>query len=146
MNRFQNWLYRVMQGRYGVDALNRFLLTVIVVLSALNLFLHWRFLTTLDAFGVVVVYLRMLSRNIDARYRENQQFLQLKDRVMGRFHGATGSYGRSSKVDPRAWFEERKSYHIYRCPDCGQKLRVPRGRGKISIHCPKCGRDFIKKS
>ena len=41
---------------------------------------------------------------------------------------------------------KRKEYHYYRCPQCGQQLRVPRGRGKISITCPKCGHQFIKKS
>ena len=43
-------------------------------------------------------------------------------------------------------FKQRKDYHYYRCPKCGQQLRVPRGRGKISITCPKCGNQFIKKS
>ena len=43
-------------------------------------------------------------------------------------------------------FKQRKDYHYYRCPQCGQQLRVPRGRGKISITCPKCGHQFIKKS
>ena len=37
-------------------------------------------------------------------------------------------------------------WRFYRCPKCGQQLRVPRGRGKISITCPKCGNQFIKKS
>ena len=37
-------------------------------------------------------------------------------------------------------------YSYFRCPQCGQQLRVPRGRGKISITCPKCGHQFIKKS
>ena len=36
--------------------------------------------------------------------------------------------------------------HLYRCPSCGQKVRVPRGKGRISIHCPKCQRDFIKRT
>ena len=40
----------------------------------------------------------------------------------------------------------RKLYHYYRCPKCRQKLRVPRGRGRIQISCPRCGTQFIKKS
>ena len=41
---------------------------------------------------------------------------------------------------------DRKLYHYYRCPKCRQKLRVPRGRGRIQISCPRCGTQFIKKS
>ena len=49
----------------------------------------------------------------------------------------------------KGWKEQwanRKLYHYYRCPQCRQKLRVPRGRGRIQISCPRCGTQFIKKS
>ena len=42
--------------------------------------------------------------------------------------------------------EERRKYKVFICPTCKQKLRVPRGKGKISISCPKCGTSFIKKT
>ena len=65
---------------------------------------------------------RMYSRNIEARRRENTAFLRFFSRLTD------------------------KQYRYFRCPQCGQQLRVPRGRGKISITCPKCHNQFIKKS
>ena len=41
-------------------------------------------------------------------------------------------------------WDNRRLYHYYRCPQCRQKLRVPRGRGRIQISCPRCGTQFIK--
>lgn len=68
------------------------------------------------------------------RTEENYRFYSLKDRFNNKF--------RSLKEQ----WANRKLYHYYRCPQCRQKLRVPRGRGRIQISCPRCGTQFIKKS
>ena len=123
-----------MQGRYGTDDLSKFMLVSAVVLMLLNLAVRIPFLNTLILVDFVLIYVRMLSRDIQRRYQENQKFLQLKNRLLGAF-------GRK-KQD----VEQMKAYHIYRCPNCSQKIRIPRGKGKIMITCPKCGTEFQKKS
>ena len=90
--------------------------------------------TYLGAALLIFCYYRTFSRNISKRTEENYKFYTLKDRVDNKFKG---------------WKEQwanRKVYHYYRCPQCRQKLRVPRGRGRIQISCPRCGTQFIKKS
>ena len=127
-------LRQFMIGRYGTDGLNRFLsiaslvLLLIAIISRVNLF------TYLGAALLIFGYYRTFSRNISKRTEENYKFYTLKDRVDNKFKG---------------WKEQwanRKVYHYYRCPQCRQKLRVPRGRGRIQISCPRCGTQFIKKS
>ena len=91
-------------------------------------------LELLELAGIVFLYFRMFSRNISKRYQENQAFLRMTFRV---------------REPLKKWqfrFRESRQYHIYKCPSCGQKIRIPRGRDRVSIHCPKCGTDFIKKS
>ena len=127
-------LRQFMIGRYGTDGLNQFLsitslvLLLIAIISRVNLF------TYLGAALLIFCYYRTSSRNISKRTEENYKFYTLKDRVDNKFKG---------------WKEQwanRKVYHYYRCPQCRQKLRVPRGRGRIQISCPRCGTQFIKKS
>lgn len=127
-------LRQFMIGRYGTDGLNQFLsiaslvLLLIAIISRVNLF------TYLGAALPIFCYYRTFSRNISKRTEENYKFYTLKDRVDNKFKG---------------WKEQwanRKVYHYYRCPQCRQKLRVPRGRGRIQISCPRCGTQFIKKS
>ena len=64
----------------------------------------------------------------------DQKYLALENRLR-RFWG-----------QKRYLIQQRKEYHIYKCPGCKQKIRIPRGKGKISIRCPKCGEEFIKNS
>ena len=139
MNRFRMWLANFMMGRYGADQLNRFLMIVILVLIVADLFLNWRILYLATIGLLILLYCRMFSRNINARYRENQKFLELTARFRGgRAQGPggfTGGFG--AKTDP--------AHKILRCPGCGQKLRVPKGAGKIAISCPHCGTKFTHK-
>ena len=148
MNRFGMWFANFMRGRYGMDNLNRFLLIAAVVILAADLFIRWRPLYLLAIFILIFVYCRMFSRNINARYRENQKFLQLtaKFRRKGQYGGygnqCGSGYGGGSGASGQ---QKDKTHKVLRCPGCGEKLRVPKGAGKINITCPHCGTKFIKK-
>ena len=83
---------------------------------------------------LLYAYFRMLSRNVHKRYAENIAFMQKTAGVRAKF----------GQLQQR--FALRKTYRYFSCPHCRQQVRVPKGRGKISITCPKCGTQFIKKS
>ena len=83
---------------------------------------------------LILCYYRSLSRNISKRTEENYKYYAVKDRIRNKFSGLKDQW------------DNRRLYHYYRCPQCRQKLRVPRGRGRIQISCPRCGTQFIKKS
>ena len=135
--RFRERMTRFMQGRYGTDALSKFLLGVVFGLLILSVFtrgvlhsvLYWMSLA-----GLVYSYLRMFSRNYNKRYAENQWFLQKSAKF------------RWWLSNEKKMMTQRKTHHIYRCPSCRQKIRIPRGKGKIEICCPKCRTRFIKRS
>lgn len=129
-----------MQGRYGVDDLSRFIMGVALVLIILAMFANIFSRTagsTLDILGVAAIvyaYIRIFSRNIQQRYAENQKFLQMTSKFRLRFN------------KEKNLMKQRKTHHIYSCPGCGQKIRIPKGKGKIEIECPKCHTKFVKRS
>ena len=131
---------KFMQGRYGVDDLSRFTMGVALVLIILAMFANIFSRTvgsTLDILGVAAIvyaYIRIFSRNIQQRYAENQKFLQRTSKFRFRFN------------KEKDLMKQRKTHHIYSCPGCGQKIRIPKGKGKIEIECPKCHTKFVKRS
>lgn len=125
---------KFMQGRYGVDSLSRFLSIVLLVIIILGMFIRIPLSGTITLVILVILYWRMFSRNIPKRYEENQKFLQIRDKLLGRF----SDFGSN--------MSQMKDYHIYKCPRCNQKIRIPRGKGHIMVRCPKCGYEFHKKS
>lgn len=138
MNNFSSWLrqvgYRVtgaigrfMDGRYGRhDRLNIALLVSGLVLCIIGMFvdLWWMdMILTLGSYALLILSLvRFFSRNTYKRYQENHRFLMLVDQLKDR------------------------NNRYFKCPKCSQLVRVPRGKGKISITCPKCREKFIKKT
>ena len=89
-----NWrdrLNRFMYGRYGQDQFSRFLLVVCLILLLLSFFVRIPLLSILVLLLLGYVYFRMLSRNVTARYAENQKYLELKGKVMGLFGKGGGS-------------------------------------------------------
>ena len=123
-----------MQGRYGQDAFTRFLLGAMLACVVLNLLVGSRFLSIMAWTLLIYAYFRLFSRNHAARYAENQRYLNATAKL-------------------RYWFdqqkrlkEERQYHHIYVCPKCRQKIRIPKGKGKIMVRCPKCRHEFQKRS
>lgn len=128
-------LRRMMYGRYGSDELNMLLLILAVLVSLCNailssiftqseVFVRWISPSlSLLMLGLLAVNLfRCFSRNIYKRQQENRRLRNFLTRLKDRSH------------------------RYYRCPSCRQRVRVPKGRGKISIRCPKCGNKFVKKT
>lgn len=127
-------LRRWMAGRYGVDLLGRFLSVVSLALILLAMLLRSALLDWLGLGLLIVCYWRMFSRNIPRRTAENAAFYRWKERVLG---------GVRQK---RAEWAQRGIYRYFRCPNCRQKMRVPRGHSRIAVTCPKCKTEFLKKS
>lgn len=125
---------RFMIGRYGYDELSKYTLGFTILLMILSMFLDSTILYILSIALLIVIYLRTFSKNIQRRYTENQKFNLVRTKVTTLF------------LVRKKEFEQRKQYRFYRCPDCRQRVRVPRGKGKISITCPKCRGQFIRKS
>ena len=123
-----------MIGRYGPDGLNQFLTGAALACMVLSIFFHGP-LPRLLMYGLLGWSLfRMFSRNIAKRSQENAVFYALKQKFMGDVHRKQSEW------------KQRDQYKFFRCPKCGQKLRVPRGHGPIEITCPKCSTQFVKKS
>ena len=128
-----NWLRRMMYGRYGGDQLSWFLLAVYVLLSLLSGLPHLGVLSWVALAVLVWSCYRMFSRRYDRRRAENARFLSLAGPAI-------------------RWFKMRRTilrdrdHRYFRCPNCGQYLRVPRGKGRITINCRSCGVSFEEKS
>ena len=118
-------LNRFMAGRYGQDRLNIAMLVVGCVLCFVQMFVPSGVgfvLTIISETLLILSLFRCFSRNTYKRYNENRKFLLMIDRIKDRDH------------------------RYYACPKCRQTVRVPRGKGKIAITCPKCREKFIKKT
>lgn len=140
-NRFQDF----MNGRYGNDQLNQFMSVAALILIVLNIFLKIQILFFAALVLLILLYIRMFSRNYAKRQLENERFLNLTARFR------RGGYGHASgrgwdAASRRARSEQRKIYRFFQCPHCAQKVRVPKGRGRIEITCPKCRTAFIKRT
>ncbi len=120
-------LVKFMTGRYGVDALSKFLLYIAIGLMVIGIIFRNSIFNSLAMVLLLIGYFRMFSKNIQSRYNENIKYWNIRNRFLNIFKG-------------------RKTHHIYKCPSCKQKIRIPKGKGKIEITCPKCRTQFVKRS
>lgn len=129
----RNFMQRLMYGRYGGDQLNRFLLILYFAFWLLAVVTGTEILSSVGLVCIFIAIIRMMSRRIDRRRAENARFLQLIAPV-----------NRWLKL--HRTMARDKEHRYFRCPNCRQTLRVPRGKGKITITCRSCGTSFTEKS
>lgn len=126
VDRIKQALQRFMMGRYGTDKLNMWILGAGLILCLISVFIPFPFVDlalTVASYGLMIwAIFRTFSRNTYKRYRENRRFLMFLDRIKDREH------------------------KYFDCPKCRQPVRVPKGKGKIVITCPKCKERFPAKS
>ncbi|MBR4059267.1 MAG: hypothetical protein IKK03_05440 [Lachnospiraceae bacterium] len=120
-------IQKFMQGRNGVDELNRILLYAVLVLYVSSIILQSLILDYLAFAGILYLLYRTLSKNLYVRREENRKFVTWLETT-------------------RIKMEQRKDYKIFKCKGCGRNIRVPRGKGKIEVTCPMCGKKTIHRT
>lgn len=142
MNFFQrigNALSRFMYGRNGVDRLGLTMIWAALLLDIINMLLREKPVVS-GIIGLVsgvlffTALFRMFSRNLEKRRAENTRFMEkVWWPVSRRMAGA-----RQQRMD--------KEHRYFTCHRCGAVCRVPRGKGRIVITCPRCGGEIHGKS
>lgn len=122
-----------MAGRYGGDQLNLFLIVLYLMFYVVFLFTRLLVFELLGTVVLVFTLFRTLSRNLERRRAENNRFLQIVRPLWRKW----------SAFRARA---HDKEHRYFKCPNCGQLMRVPKGKGRITVHCRACGAAFEEKS
>lgn len=129
-----NWFRRFMLGRYGTDQLSIALLVLFLIFIVLSRFISSPVWFIVEIVLIFVMYYRIFSRNIPKRAQENEKFLKLWRPVERWF------------IIRKNRFKSRKEYRYFKCPGCKKTLKVPRGKGEITITCPVCKTRLTKRT
>lgn len=152
------------QQRRGLDELNRTMLIVALVFSIIGMIVSrsvgWLrvVLSLLSGAMLVIIVIRMTSKNFNKRNQENMKYLTYETAFKDWFGRTFRSKGKSgayqaprtktktkAKAKNPSW-AELKQYKYLICPQCAQKMRVPRGKGRIRVTCTNCGNVFETRS
>ena len=138
MHRFTDWLHRktsdFMMGRYGQDELSRFLSIVSLVCLVMFFFSKVQILYIMAFVLLIYSLFRIMSKHHDKRRAERNVYISARNAIKKEFGYVKNKW------------THRKTHRYYKCPRCKQALRVPKGRGSITISCPKCKNQFDKKT
>lgn len=128
------WLKKKMVGRYGIDQLSMALLSLGLILMIVTLPFKWLLIRLLSILPIILCYYRIFSKKIYKRQQENFRFIRFYTPIVKKLN----------LIKKR--FKERKTHCYFKCPTCKQMLRVPKGKGNISITCAKCKNVFHRHS
>ncbi|MCR5702197.1 MAG: hypothetical protein K6G76_08650 [Lachnospiraceae bacterium] len=140
LSMFREDMRYAMERRCGQDELNNFIMLIGFVFVMIALFSHkWVFVLLGFAF-VLVCYLRVFSKNLDARRKENDLYM--------RYMGKTVEFSNYVKLVVKMYIRslKDKEYMYFVCSNCKQVIRLPKGKNKVSVRCPKCSSTYVKRT
>ena len=138
----KEWFNKFIQSRYGGDEYGRHLSMIAIVFLLLSVvfynILHITIASSICfVIGMIIIfrcYYRMFSKDITHRTAENEKYLASKAETD------------KLKAQRKARAEQKNTYKFFKCPNCKVYNRIPKGKGKVEITCPKCGEKFTRKS
>lgn len=128
--KFGDRYIKFMKDRYGVDELYKFLLLICFVLLVINTFVSNNIIRLFEVLLIVIIFYRYMSKNIKLRKKENDKYLEIKDKIIKLF-----DYNKKK-------YKDRNTHMYKKCPKCKQKIRLPLKKGKHTVKCPNCGNKF----
>lgn len=128
--KFGDRYIKFMKDRYGVDELYKFLLLICFVLLVINTFISNNVIRLFEVLLIVIIFYRYMSKNIKLRKKENDKYLEIKDKIIKLF-----DYNKKK-------YKDRNTHMYKKCPKCKQKIRLPLKKGKHTVKCPNCGNKF----
>lgn len=128
--KFGDIYIKFMKDRYGVDELYKFLLLICFVLIVINTFISNNIIRLFEVLLIVIIFYRYMSKNIKLRKKENDKYLEIKDKIIKLF-----DYNKKK-------YKDRNTHMYKKCPKCKKKIRLPLKKGKHTVKCPNCGNRF----
>ena len=128
--KFGDRYIKFMRERYGIDELYKFLLLICFVLLVINTFVSNNIIRLFEVLLIVIIFYRYMSKNIKLRKKENDKYLEIKDKIIKLF-----DYNKKK-------YKDRNTHMYKKCPKCKQKIRLPLKKGKHTVKCPNCGNRF----
>ena len=128
--KFGDRYIKFMKDRYVIDELYKFLLLICFVLIVINTFISNNIIRLFEVLLIVIIFYRYMSKNIKLRKKENDKYLEIKDKIIKLF-----DYNKKK-------YKDRNTHMYKKCPKCKQKIRLPLKKGKHTVKCPNCGNKF----
>ena len=128
--KFGDRYIKFMKERYGIDELYKFLLLICFVLLVINTFIGNNVIRLFEVLLIVIIFYRYMSKNIKLRKKENDKYLEIKNKIIKLF-----DYNKKK-------YKDRNTHMYKKCPKCKQKIRLPLKKGKHTVKCHNCGNKF----
>ncbi len=144
-----NFLYRIsefMRGRRGWDQFGLFLMIASFIIEIAGNLLRMRIVYYIGLALFFYCVFRIFSRNLYKRERENMKYLQTMYKIKNwrtiRQQKKSGTYTYDESERQRNGRGGSTVYAYYYCPSCKQQVRIPAGKGRVNVTCPRCGEKF----